>query len=105
MQSRGDLQRFPDAERSLDVRRPPGRRLDVRRSCALGAVHCMWLNAARSRAGALVQVLTHIPGHRAQRGREVAERAETRLLREGGEGLGQDIEAFSDDLRGGPAVG
>ena len=65
----------------------------------------MWLNAARIRAGALVRVLADISGHRAQLGREVAERAEARLLREGGAGLRQGIEAFADDLPCGLAVG
>src|SRR6266487_6855306 len=63
------------------------------------------LNTARRCACALVQVLADIAGHRAQVTCEFAQRGKTRLLREGGAGLSQDVEALVDDLPGGIAVG
>jgi hypothetical protein len=55
--------------------------------------------------GALVQVRADVARHGAQLICEFAQRGQTGLLGEGGAGLGQNTEAFADDLPGGLTVG
>ena len=55
--------------------------------------------------GALVQVRADVARHGAQVICEFAQCGQTGLLGEGGTGLGQNTEAFADDLPGGLTVG
>ena len=55
--------------------------------------------------GALIQVCADVARHGAQVICKFAQRGQTGLLGEGGTGLGQNTEAFADDLPGGLTVG